>query len=39
LDIQLKEFLQNQIESLIISSSFEKENLLNEILTNLQKIL
>ena len=39
LNIQLKEFLQNQIESLIISSSFEKENLLNEILTNLQKIL
>ncbi len=32
----LKEFLQNQIETIIISSSFEKENILNDILKSIQ---
>jgi hypothetical protein len=37
--VKIKEFLENQIESIIISSSFEKENLLNDILFNIQKKL
>ncbi len=32
----IKDFLINQLESLIINSSFEKENLLNEILNNIK---
>ncbi len=35
----VKEFLENQIDSLVINSSFEKQNLLNEILSNIQKQL
>lgn len=36
---ELKNFLQNQIETLILSSSYEKDNILNDILKSIQNKL
>jgi excinuclease ABC subunit C len=35
----LKEFLFNQLDSIIVSSSFEKENILNEVLSSIRQKL